>query len=47
LRTVIDTNAVTLEQMFVSGGRRGLEIAVRPADLSRLCRTLTATISKP
>ncbi|MCY0964775.1 Cys-tRNA(Pro) deacylase [Parathalassolituus penaei] len=38
LPTVIDSSAETLERMHVSGGRRGLEIALPPAELARLTR---------
>lgn len=37
LPTFLDASAERLEQMHVSGGRRGLEIALAPADLIRLC----------
>jgi Cys-tRNA(Pro)/Cys-tRNA(Cys) deacylase len=33
LRTVIDASANTLDEMVVNGGRRGLQIALRPIDL--------------
>jgi Cys-tRNA(Pro)/Cys-tRNA(Cys) deacylase len=33
LRTFIDASAPPLEEIVVNGGRRGLQIAVRPADL--------------
>jgi Cys-tRNA(Pro)/Cys-tRNA(Cys) deacylase len=46
LRTIIDKSAETLERMFVSGGRRGLDIELHPADLMRLCNAATAAISK-
>ena len=46
LRTVIDESVETLDRMFVSGGRRGLDIELRPADLTRLCNAVTAAISK-
>lgn len=37
LKTVIDQSARALDQMYVSAGKRGLEVALRPADLSHLC----------
>lgn len=36
LLTLIDTSAEKFSTMFVSAGRRGLEIELRPADLARL-----------
>jgi Cys-tRNA(Pro)/Cys-tRNA(Cys) deacylase len=36
LTTVIDESALTHEEIFVSGGRRGLEIALDPRDLVTL-----------
>jgi Cys-tRNA(Pro)/Cys-tRNA(Cys) deacylase len=36
LRTVIDSSAHDLATMFCSGGRRGLEVELAPADLARL-----------
>ncbi|MGN8200218.1 Cys-tRNA(Pro) deacylase [Salinisphaera sp. RV14] len=36
LATVIDNSALPLEQMHVSGGRRGLEISLGPGDLAAL-----------
>ena len=35
-RTVLDAAAVGFATIFVNGGRRGLEIELRPADLVRL-----------
>lgn len=34
LKTVIDASAETLEKMYVSGGKRGLDIGIKPQDLS-------------
>lgn len=42
--TVIDGSAETLETMLVSGGRRGLDIELAPADLIRLTSAVTAPI---
>lgn len=38
LRTIVDESAQALPRMYVSAGRRGLQIALAPADLLRLCR---------
>ena len=46
LPTVIDASALALDRVFVSAGRRGLEIALAPADLVRLCDATTATIAR-
>jgi Cys-tRNA(Pro)/Cys-tRNA(Cys) deacylase len=42
LPTVVDASAEAYETVYVSGGRRGLEIELSPADLVRLT---TATVS--
>jgi Cys-tRNA(Pro)/Cys-tRNA(Cys) deacylase len=34
LRTFLDASASALDQIVVNGGRRGLQIALRPADLA-------------
>jgi Cys-tRNA(Pro)/Cys-tRNA(Cys) deacylase len=44
LPTVIDDSAQHLDRMFVSAGRRGLQVAVSPADLIRLTQAITAQI---
>ena len=44
LPTVIDDSARELEMMYVSAGRRGLQVSLRPADLIRLTDAVTATI---
>lgn len=46
LPTVIDESALALDTMHVSAGRRGLEIALAPADLVRLCDATTAPIAR-
>lgn len=38
LPTVIDASAEALDKMHVSAGRRGLEVALAPADLARITR---------
>jgi Cys-tRNA(Pro)/Cys-tRNA(Cys) deacylase len=45
LPTVIDTSAQRWETVFCSGGRRGLEIELAPADLVRLCGATVAPIA--
>jgi Cys-tRNA(Pro)/Cys-tRNA(Cys) deacylase len=44
LPTVIDDSATALTRMYVSGGRRGLQVALAPADLIRLTEGVTAAI---
>jgi Cys-tRNA(Pro)/Cys-tRNA(Cys) deacylase len=45
LATVVDASAQRWETVFCSGGRRGLEIELDPADLVRLCGARVATIA--
>jgi len=45
LPTVIDSSAEQFKIMYVSGGKRGLEVALSPQDLSKLCRASFALIS--
>jgi Cys-tRNA(Pro)/Cys-tRNA(Cys) deacylase len=45
LPTVIDESAQRWDTVFCSGGRRGLEIELAPADLSRLCGATFAPIA--
>ena len=44
LPTVIDDSAGGLERMYVSAGRRGLQVSLAPADLIRLTDAITARI---
>ncbi len=44
LTTVIDTSALLFENIYVSGGRRGLEICISPTDLIRVLGATTAEI---
>jgi Cys-tRNA(Pro)/Cys-tRNA(Cys) deacylase len=45
LPTVVDESALGLEPVFCSGGRRGLEIEVAPADLVRAAGATVAAIA--
>ncbi|WP_255768535.1 Cys-tRNA(Pro) deacylase [Pseudarthrobacter sulfonivorans] len=42
--TVVDASALSLTTMLVSGGRRGMDIELAPAELIRLTSALTAAI---
>jgi Cys-tRNA(Pro)/Cys-tRNA(Cys) deacylase len=44
LPTVIDDSALDLDLMYVSAGRRGLQLSLGPADLIRLTGATTAPI---
>lgn len=46
LPTVIDESAMGLERMYVSGGRRGLDIELAPADLRTLTLAKVAPIAR-
>jgi Cys-tRNA(Pro)/Cys-tRNA(Cys) deacylase len=46
LSTVIDESAFAHAAIYVSGGRRGLEIEIAPADLQRLTRATRAPIAR-
>lgn len=45
LRTFVDRSAEGLAEMVVNGGRRGLQIALAPADLVRLTRASVCPIT--
>ena len=45
-RTFIDASAQALETMHVSAGRRGLEVALAPADLAGMCDAQWAAIAR-
>jgi Cys-tRNA(Pro)/Cys-tRNA(Cys) deacylase len=45
LSTVIDISAKKFERIYVSGGRRGLEIELSPNDLCLQCKAVFANIS--
>lgn len=47
LRTVIDASAGTHPTVFVSAGRRGLQLELDPADLVRLTGARTGPIAAP
>lgn len=47
LPTVVDDSALQFVTVYVSGGRRGLDIGIHPADLVALCRATTAPIGRP
>ena len=44
LPTVVDDSAVALASMYVSAGRRGLQVSLAPEDLIRLTAATTAPI---
>jgi Cys-tRNA(Pro)/Cys-tRNA(Cys) deacylase len=44
LPTVVDDSALELDRMYVSAGRRGLQVALAPADLIRLTGATAAPI---
>ena len=45
LRTFVDRSLETFPQVFVSAGRRGLQVAVSSSDLVRLCEASVAGLS--
>ena len=45
LSTVIDASAEQFAHIYVSGGRRGLEIQLSPQDLARQCRAIFENIT--
>jgi Cys-tRNA(Pro)/Cys-tRNA(Cys) deacylase len=47
LPTVVDAGALALPLMYVSGGRRGLDVALAPADLVRVTGARTAAVAAP
>jgi Cys-tRNA(Pro)/Cys-tRNA(Cys) deacylase len=44
LPTVVDDSATGLDRMYVSAGRRGLQVALAPGDLFRLTAAIIAQI---
>ena len=47
LATVLDASALEHATIFVSGGRRGLELELSGSVLQALCRATVATVSRP
>ncbi len=47
LRTVVDQSAMAYETVLVSGGRRGLQVELAPADLVALTDATLAEIGRP
>lgn len=45
LPVAVDASAAALAEMYVSGGKRGLQLAVAPADLIRLTGAVVAPIA--
>ena len=45
LRTVIDESAELFDTVYVSGGRRGLDVGLAPADLIRVLDATVAPIT--
>jgi Cys-tRNA(Pro)/Cys-tRNA(Cys) deacylase len=45
LPTVVDSSAETLATMYVSGGRRGLDLGLAPGDLIRLTQARVAPVT--
>ena len=46
IRLVVDATALTHETVFVSAGRRGLQLELAPADLVRLGKAQTAPLAR-
>jgi Cys-tRNA(Pro)/Cys-tRNA(Cys) deacylase len=46
LPTVLDVSAMAFDSIYVSGGRRGLDIEIAPADLLAVCAAQTAPIGR-
>lgn len=45
LSTILDTSAKQFDNIFVSGGKRGLEIEISPKDLVKVLNAKTSAIS--
>lgn len=46
LRTVLDESALLHDVVYVSGGRRGLDLGLAPSDLVAQTRAITAAIAR-
>lgn len=46
LPTVLDVSAQELERVYVSGGRRGMDLGLAPADLVRMTSATVAPIAR-
>ncbi len=46
LPTALDEAALAFSTIYVSGGKRGLDIELSPGDLVKLCKGLTAPIGR-
>lgn len=46
LPTVVDESALGFERIYVSGGRRGLDLSLSPADLVATTRATSAAIAR-
>jgi Cys-tRNA(Pro)/Cys-tRNA(Cys) deacylase len=46
LPTVLDESALQYKQVYVSGGRRGLDLGLSPADLVTATQAMTAPIAR-
>jgi len=44
LRVVVDASVIDLDEVLVSAGRRGLQVALAPADLVEACGAIVAPI---
>ena len=47
LPVLLDSSAMKFATVFCSGGRRGLEIEIAPADLVRAANATLASIARP
>ncbi len=45
-RTVVDESALLYDAVYVSAGRRGLDLAIAPADLVEVTGAITADVSR-